>query len=279
MVCAIGQPRGYGSGFRAAGRKSETVKPKAKISSVAVVIPMYRTGGTIRDVLSHIGASVSHIFAVDDCCPEGSGHLVRETVDDPRVSVIFNKRNLGVGGATAAGFRTAFDAGIDTTVKLDGDGQHRPEWIPALLSPIVNGNADMAKGNRFADFAACLQAMPLQRLAANVALSLASRPASGYWQVSDPSCGLFALNRKIIGRLDWARIDNGYFFETDLLFHIGLLKGRIVEIPIAPIYHGHSGANSRLLRQVLPFAGKLHRNLLRRIAHRLSEGRSSVRVP
>ena len=236
--------------------------------NVATVIPAYRTADSIADVLSRIDASVARIFVVDDCCPDGTGHRVRQTVTDPRVSVLFNARNLGVGGATAVGFRAAFDAGADIIVKLDGDGQHRPEWVPLLVAPVAAGRADMAKGNRLADFAACLRAMPLPRLIANVTLSGVSRPVTGYWRVADPACGCLALHRKVVGRLPWERIAQGYFFESDLLFRVGMLDAKVVEVPVAPVYHERSTSGVRLRRQALPFAGNSLRNFARRVLAR-----------
>ena len=200
------------------------------------MIPAYRVAHAIVDLLSGFEASIRRIFVVDDGCPEGSGRLVRECVRDPRVSVIRNTRNLGVGGATALGFRAAFDAGCDIMVKVDGDGQHRPEWVSRLVAPVVHAGADMAKGNRFAAFGACLRTMPVGRLAANLALSAVSRPATGYWRICDPACGFLALRRDLVGRLPWERIDKRYFFESDLLFHVGVVDGIVVEVPIEPVY-------------------------------------------
>ena len=247
---------------------------------IAVVIPAYRTARSIVGVLSRLDASVTWCFVVDDRCPEGTGHLVRATVDDPRVSVLFNACNLGVGGATAVGFQAAFAAGADIIVKIDGDGQHRPEWIAAVAAPVARGHADMGKGNRFADFPACLRLMPTGRLIANVTLAAVCRPVTGYWSVSDPACGLFALHRKVIGHLPWERIDKRYFFESDLLFRLGMLRARVVQVPIAPIYaeyaEEHGPAGARLGREVLPFAWKSLRNLAERIRGRSADGRRAM---
>ena len=240
---------------------------------IAVVIPAYRTARSIVGVLSRLDASVTWCFVVDDRCPEGTGHLVRATVDDPRVSVLFNACNLGVGGATAVGFQAAFAAGADIIVKIDGDGQHRPEWIAAVAAPVARGHADMGKGNRFADFPACLRLMPTGRLIANVTLAAVCRPVTGYWSVSDPACGLFALHRKVVGHLPWERIDRRYFFESDLLFRLGMLRARVVQVPIAPIYaEEHGPAGARLEREALPFAWKSLRNLAERISGRSVDG-------
>ena len=236
--------------------------------SVAVVIPAYKTGKAILDLLSRFDDFVSWIFVVDDCCPERTGQLVRESVVDARVRVIFNERNLGVGGASAAGFRKAFETGAEVIVKLDGDGQHYPEWVPGLVAPIETGEADMVKGNRFANLNDCLRSMPLQRLAANMALSFLSKPTTGYWNLFDPANGFLAIHRKIVGRLPWEKIDEGYFFETDLLFRVNMLTAKVVEVPVEAIYPKETFSGVSLWREAMPFALKCLRNLAKRIAFR-----------
>ncbi len=236
-------------------------------TSVAVVIPAYRTSNSILDLLSRFDDFVSWIFVVDDCCPEGTGRLVRENVADPRVRVISNEQNLGVGGATVAGFRAAFETGAEIIVKLDGDGQHDPEWVPELVSPIACGEADMVKGNRFINLDDCIRSMPPRRLVANMALSFLSKPATGYWNLFDPANGFLAIHRKIVGRLPWQGIDQGYFFETDLLFRVGMLTAKVVEVPVDAIYMKDALSGVRLWRLALPFALKSLRNLVKRLTY------------
>ncbi len=197
---------------------------------VAVVIPAHKVRDHILDLLARFDDFADWIFVVDDHCPEQTGELVRQTVVDPRCRVVFNERNLGVGGATATGFRQAFETGAEIIVKLDGDGQHHPEWVPDLVAPIALGDADMVKGNRFANLNDCLRSMPLRRLVANMALSFLSKPTTGYWNLFDPANGFLAIHRKIVGRLPWEQIDKGYFFETDLLFRMNMLTAKVVEV-------------------------------------------------
>ena len=249
-------------------RLQETA-PNDANPSIAVVIPAYRVASGIVELLARFDASVSWIFVVDDCCPDGTGDVVRDMVRDPRVSVISNRRNLGVGGATAVGFLAAFDAGAEIIVKLDGDGQHCPEWVPALVAPFLLGIADMTKGNRFADLSGCLRSMPIERLLANIGLSLVSRPVTGYWSISDPACGLFALHRKIVSLVPWEQIDNGYFFESDLLFRLGMINARVVEVPVTPIYFSRPSApRLQVRREAIPFARKSLRNFAERFRTR-----------
>ena len=67
---------------------------------VAVIIPSYKVKDHILGVLERIGSEVSKIYIVDDKCPFQSGDFVESHNKDPRVKVIRNPTNLGVGGAT-----------------------------------------------------------------------------------------------------------------------------------------------------------------------------------
>ena len=236
-------------------------------ATVAVVIPAYKVGSPILELLSRFDDSVSWIFVVDDCCPEGTGQLVRDTAVDNRVRVVSNETNLGVGGATAAGFREAFDTGASIIVKLDGDGQHHPEWVPELVAPIALGEADMVKGNRFLNLDDCIRSMPFRRLIANMALSFLSKPSTGYWNLFDPANGFIAIHRKIVGRVPWDKVDKGYFFETDLLFRVGMLTAKVVEVPVEAVYDKDAMSGVRLWRLAMPFALKSLRNLVKRVAY------------
>ena len=101
------------------------------------------------DVLTAIGPEVWRIYVVDDACPEGTGSFVRDACNDPRVNVLDNASNQGVGGAVIRGYYAGLEDGADVLVKLDGDGQMDPALIPRLVAPIADGYADYAKGNRF----------------------------------------------------------------------------------------------------------------------------------
>jgi len=118
---------------------------------VAVVIPSYKVTGQILNVIARIGPECDLIYVVDDCCPDGSGAFVEARCRDPRVRVLRNDENLGVGGAVMAGYRAAIDSGASVIVKIDGDGQMAPELVPKFIGPILGGEADYTKGNRFYD--------------------------------------------------------------------------------------------------------------------------------
>ena len=189
----------------------------------------------VGSVIAAIGDEVDLIYAVDDKCPEGSGAHLRDTVDDPRLTVLFHETNRGVGGAVKTGYRAALDAGADIMVKVDGDGQMAPHLIPLFLAPIVGGEADYTKGNRFHALSS-VSGMPKIRLIGNALLSFMTKLSSGYWRVFDPTNGYTAIHRKALMAIDIDSVAERYFFETDLLIKLGDARAVITDVPMHAVY-------------------------------------------
>ena len=145
---------------------------------IAVVVPSFRARASLPGVLARIGPEVAAVYVVDDACPEGTGEHVRSTCTDPRVRVLRHDVNQGVGGATITGYRAALADGATVVVKLDADGQMDPALVPQLVGPILAGEADYAKGNRFYDLEG-LRSMPAERLLGTAALSFLSKLSTG----------------------------------------------------------------------------------------------------
>lgn len=233
---------------------------------VAVVIPCYRVGEAVLEVLKSIGPEVSDIFVVDDACPMNTGKLVREKVRDSRVRVVELSKNQGVGGATLAGFASAAEAGAQILVKLDGDGQMNPALISRLIRPIAQGSADYVKGNRFSH-PNQLRSMPMLRLWGNSALSFIAKASTGYWKIMDPTNGFVAIHREVFLQLPHDRIEKRFFFETDLLYRLGRIGAVVRDFSMHAVY-GEEKSNLRISKVLPEFAFKHARNLLKRIADR-----------
>ena len=232
---------------------------------IAVVVPAYRVSRQVLGVLGSIGPDVWRIFVVDDACPEGSGRLVEDQCRDPRVTVIFNEVNQGVGGAVMAGYRAAVSAGADVIVKIDGDGQMDPALVPRFAAPILRGDADYTKGNRFFDLRH-IRRMPLARRIGNLGLSFMAKASTGYWDVFDPTNGYTAIHARVAAMLPWDRISQRYFFETDLLFRLNTLRAAVIDVPMDARY-GDEVSNLRISRIMGEFLGKHIRNLGKRIVY------------
>lgn len=232
---------------------------------VAVVIPCYKVSAQICDLINRIGSDISLIFVVDDCCPQKSGALVQAKCVDPRVRVIFHAVNRGVGGAVLTGYRAAVYAGADVIVKLDGDGQMDPALIPAFVAPIVRGEADYTKGNRFFEIET-VRAMPFVRLVGNAGLSFLTKLSSGYWNLFDPTNGYTAISARVAARIPGNKISQRYFFESDMLFRLYTMRAVVLDIPMFAEY-GDEKSNLNVARELPRFLFGNMLNLAKRIAY------------
>ena len=239
-------------------------KPVSDVS-VAVVIPSYRVKAQILGVISSIGPEVQKIYVVDDACPEQSGEFVRAQSRDPRVEVLFNEKNLGVGGAMIAGYRRAIADGVDYVVKMDGDGQMDAKRISALLFPLVTKISDYTKGNRFYRFP-YLRTMPWVRIFGNAVLNFFSKVSSGLYAISDPTNGFTAISTKVLGELSFEKLSNRYFFESDMLYQLASLGAVVWDVPM-PSRYGEEKSSMRVGFIVPEFLIRHSTNLFKRICY------------
>jgi len=230
---------------------------------IAVVIPTFKARDHVLDVIRRVGPECTAIYVVDDACPHGSGKLVQQQCTDSRVKVIFNTKNLGVGGAVMVGYEAALADGCDVIVKIDSDGQMAPELLPLFVQPVVDGAADYTKGNRFYDLRQIGQ-MPSMRLFGNAALSFLNKFSSGYWDIFDPTNGYTCIHARVAERLPFDKISQRYFFESDMLFRLNTLRCMVQDIPMSAHYANET-SNLQIKSIVLEFLSKHVRNFAKRI--------------
>jgi hypothetical protein len=148
-------------------------------------------------------------------------------------------------------------------VKVDGDDQMDLAFVAQLVAPILLGEADYAKGNRFTSISH-LAAMPRIRIFGNAALSFAAKVSTGYWNVFDPTNGFTAIDAMVARRVMEKRVSKRFFFETDLLYHLGTLRAVVRDVPI-PARYGDEVSNLRISAIIGPFALRHLQNFVRRI--------------
>ena len=230
---------------------------------IGVVMPCYKVGEKILDVLRHMPNEVERIYVIDDACPGGSGNLVGKSQCDARIVVITHAINKGVGGAVISGYIAAMSDGMDVVVKIDGDGQMDPAHLWDFVLPIMDGRADYTKGNRFFELES-LQKMPTVRLMGNAFLSLVSKLTSGYWDVMDPTNGYTAIHTKVLKRIPLNKLANRYFFESDMLFRLGTLRATVLDIPM-DAHYADENSSLKITRVLLDFPGKYLNRFFKRI--------------
>ncbi len=239
--------------------------PKIDSPKVCVVIPCYKVKNKVIDVINKIPDFVSQIICVDDKCPEKSGQYIKNTVNSKKLKVIYHEKNKGVGGAVITGYLHASKINCDIAVKIDGDGQMDPGHIKKLINPILEGQADYTKGNRFFSRGTFSQ-MPFIRKVGNIGLSFLTKLSTGYWNIFDPTNGFTAIHCKLIPWLQLEKVDERYFFETDMLFRLNTIRAAVKDIPINAIYNDEE-SNLSNWNTLLQFPPKHLKRFIKRIGY------------
>ncbi|MBN2392394.1 MAG: glycosyltransferase family 2 protein [Anaerolineae bacterium] len=219
---------------------------------IGVVVPAYNESQLIGRVLETMPDFVDVVVVVDDCSADDTATVARgygEQMSPRELVVLEHPENRGVGGAIATGYVWCRDHDIDIAVVMAGDAQMDPADLPALLDPLVNDQADYAKGNRLFTGDAW-NMIPHVRYLGNSAMSLLTKIASGYWHVADSQSGYTAINLKALNTLDWEQMYPRYGQPNDLLVRLNVYNFRVCDVPVQPVYNIGEKSGIKPLRMI-----------------------------
>jgi glycosyltransferase involved in cell wall biosynthesis len=190
------------------------------------IVPALNEEATVARVIDEIRAFDPdfEIVVVDD----GSADRTAEVARAAGAQVLRLPFNLGIGGAVQTGFRYAFENGFDLAVRLDGDGQHDPQQLGAILEPVLAGEADIAVGSRFTG-APGYRSSRSRRIGIRVLAWTVS--ALVRQRVTDTTSGFQALNKLGI-RLFAADYPHDYP-EVEATVMVFRHRLRMSEVPVA----------------------------------------------
>ena len=221
--------------------------------TIGVVVPAYNEAGQVGDVLETMPTYVDRIYAVDDASTDSTWEEVRESArrinseagpsavggDErdaaARVVTVQHERNRGAGAAVKTGYACALEDGIDVAAVMDGDGQMDPAHLDRILAPVTSGDVTYSKGNRLSsreDYAS----MSNWRLFGNVSLTLLTRIASGYWELSDPQNGFTAISNEGLRTIGFERLYDRYGFLNHVLFALNVNREPIADVSHPAVY-------------------------------------------
>ena len=114
---------------------------------ILVIIPCYNEEDNIVNTVENLRATGPEVdfLVVNDCSTDSSAALLKSR----HYPFLDLPVNLGIGGGVQCGYRYAVEHGYDVTVQMDGDGQHDPAYLQAVVAPVMAGHLDMCIGSRF----------------------------------------------------------------------------------------------------------------------------------
>ncbi|MBM3165928.1 MAG: glycosyltransferase family 2 protein [Chloroflexi bacterium] len=205
---------------------------------IIAAIPCLNEAQFIADIVTKAKKYVDRVIVIDD----GSTDRTSEIARDAGADVIRHEKRKGAGAATQSGFQAARTNGADILVTLDGDGQHNPDEIPALISPITEGKADLVIGSRFPQphlnqsqlISINLNHVPKYRkLGIDVITWLYNFGSK--MKVSDSQSCFRAHSRKLLQAIEIT--EPGFGFSVEVLIKARRNGLAIMEVPISCIYH------------------------------------------
>jgi glycosyltransferase involved in cell wall biosynthesis len=213
---------------------------------VIAVIPCYNEQAFIFDVVKACKLHVDEIIVSDDNSTDDTASVA--SAAGGHVILSPSGVNRGAGANTKRGIEEALKRGADIIVTLDGDGQHDPDDIPALVAPIIKDEADMTIGSRFLDGA--YRGKLYRRLGINAITMIINFGANN--KVADGQSCLRAFSREVLEKVEIT--ETGFSFSVEVPAKVRALGYRIVETPARCIYHDRYNSNSTMnpLRHGIP---------------------------
>ena len=201
-----------------------------------VIIPAFNEEKSISSVIAKIEALAEPVdyLVVNDCSRDNTKAVLKRT----RASYVDLPINLGIGGAVQSGYLYARDNDYDIAIQIDGDGQHDPQYIPAVTKDIENGTADCVIGSRFITNEG-FQSSFARRLGIKF-LSGLIKITSGV-KVNDATSGFRAVNKRGINILaaDYAQD----FPEPESIVTLACAGARIKEVPVVMNERDHGSSS------------------------------------
>lgn len=223
---------------------------------LVVTIPAYNEQGTVAEAVRSVprrveGVSAVEVVVVSDGSTDRTAEEARAAGAD---EVVLFKRNRGLAHAFQAGLDAALARGADIVLNIDADGQYVGAEIPALVAPLLRGEADIVLGSRFAG---TIEEMPLSKRWGNRIATWITRRLSGL-DITDAQTGFRAFSREAALRMS---VLSSYTYVQETILQAAHKGLKVVEVPVT--FRRREGGESRLVRGVWSYALRAGATILR----------------
>ena len=189
-----------------------------------ILIPAFNEEGAVGGVVKEVREVMPNVpvVVVDDCSTDATVHAAREA----GAQVLALPYHLGLGGCVQAGYRLAFELGYNYVIRVDGDGQHDPRDIPAILRALEREGCEMVIGSRFINGAGVHSGF--LRALGIIFFRAMLRPILGR-AVRDPTSGFVGVNRTALAV--FSRSFPLEYPEIEALVVLQRKRFRFIEVP------------------------------------------------
>ncbi|HEY76496.1 MAG TPA: glycosyltransferase [Thermoflexia bacterium] len=230
------------------------VRPRGRRPVVVAAIPCYNEARFIGDVVRRAREHVDAVVVVDDGSTDGTAEAARAA----GAQVVRHEANRGPGAAARTCLEVGREMRADVVVTLDGDGQHNPDEIPEVVSPVLSGEADLVIGSRF--MGRYNNVAAYRRFGINVITFLYNMGSSA--KITDGQSCFRAYGRRALEVLNIT--EDGFGFSVETLIQARRAGLRIREVPISCVYHEESHSLNPVIHGV-GVAWKVVEHRLRRL--------------
>ncbi|QOT09875.1 glycosyltransferase family 2 protein [Paenibacillus sp. JNUCC32] len=199
-----------------------------------VIIPAFNEEGNLGKLFEKLQEYEMDIVVINDCSTDNTIEICKQY----SVNYIDLPNNLGIGGAVQTGYQYAAKANYDIAIQIDGDGQHNPEYISAVIEPIILNEADLVIGSRYIHRegfqSSFMRRVGIKHFSWLIKLLLSK-------SITDPTSGLRACNRRVINLFS-----NKYptdFPEPETIVTLLRNNLKVVEVPVL-MNHREMGLSS-----------------------------------
>lgn len=196
--------------------------------NIIAAIPCFNEELFIGSVVLKTKEHVDQVIVIDD----GSIDKTALVAEKAGARVIKHGSNRGKGAAVSTAFEHAAEIGCRALVLLDGDGQHEPAYIPSLVKPVLDGEADIVVGSRFLEIKS---SVPGYRILGHRLLTFLTNLGSRV-KLTDSQSGFRAFSPRAIEALSFA--EEGLSVESEMQFLANEADLRVMEVPVSIGYHG-----------------------------------------